>query len=145
METEFVRRILPADVSALEECFAFVHQGALQSGLSEADMDRLDLIVEEFFMNVARHAYPSGTHGEIELGYAIPGAGRLQMEISDSGVKFNPLDVAQPELGGALADRPLGGMGIFLIKKIADSLTYQRIEDRNTICFTYSQLGSRSL
>jgi serine/threonine-protein kinase RsbW len=141
MAAEFVRRTLPAHVSALQECFAFVRQGALESGLSEADMNWLDLIMEEFFMNVARHAYPAGHPGDVELAYAVPGTGRLQVEISDSGMKFNPLDGTQPDFSRGLADRPLGGMGIFLVKKIAESLTYRRLDNRNMISFTYVQAG----
>ena len=137
MGTEFVRRTLPAHVNALQECFAFVREGARLSGLSEDDMNRLDLIMEEFFMNVARHAYPPGQAGQIELGYAVPAPGILQVEISDSGKIFNPLASSPPDFSRGLVERPLGGMGIFLVNEMADSLSYRWLDNRNTISFSY--------
>jgi anti-sigma regulatory factor (Ser/Thr protein kinase) len=137
MGTEFVRRTLPANVNALQECFAFVREGARRSGLSEEDMDRLDLIMEEFFMNVARHAYPAGQSGDIELGYAVPATGTLQVEISDSGKMFNPLASSPPDFSRGLVERPLGGMGIFLVNEMAGGLTYRWLDNRNTISFNY--------
>ncbi len=100
-------------------------------------MNWLDLIMEEFFMNVVRHAYPAGHSGDVELAYAVAGHGELSIEISDSGIQFNPLDGTQPDFSKGIAERPLGGMGIFLVKKIAESLTYQRLDSRNLIRFTY--------
>jgi serine/threonine-protein kinase RsbW len=137
MGTEFVRRTLPAHVNALRECFAFVRQGARLSGLSEEDMNRLDLIVEEFFMNVARHAYPGGQRGDVEVGYAVPAPGTLRVEISDSGKMFNPLASSPPDFNRGVTERPLGGMGIFLVNEMADSLTYRWLDNRNTISFSY--------
>jgi len=137
METDFVRRTLPAHVNALHECFTFVRQGARRSGLSEADMNRLDLIMEEFFMNVARHAYPAGQVGDIELAYAVRAPGTLQVEISDAGQMFNPLASNPPDFSRGVAERPLGGMGIFLVNRLADSLSYRWLDNRNTISFTY--------
>jgi serine/threonine-protein kinase RsbW len=137
MGSEFVRRTLPANVNALQACFAFVREGARLSGLSEEDMNRLDLIMEEFFMNVARHAYPPGQPGDVELGYAVPAPGTLQVEISDSGKMFNPLASSPPDFSRGLTNRPLGGMGIFLVNEMADGLTYRWLDSRNTISFTY--------
>lgn len=137
MGTDFVRRTLPAHVDALQECFAFVREGAQRSGLSAEDMDRLDLIMEEFFMNVARHAYPTGQSGNIELGYAVPVAGTLQVEISDSGKMFNPLASSPPDFSRGLAERALGGMGIFLVNEMAEALSYRWLDNRNTISFHY--------
>jgi serine/threonine-protein kinase RsbW len=137
MGSEFVRRTLPAHVTALQECFAFVREGAGLSGLSEDDMNRLDLIMEEFFMNIARHAYPQGQGGQIELAYAVPEPGTLQIEISDSGKTFNPLASSPPDFSRGLAERPLGGMGIFLVNEMADSLSYRWLDNRNTISFSY--------
>ncbi len=142
MGSEFVRQTLPAHVNALQECFAFVRQGARLSGLSEEDMNRLDLIMEELFMNVARHAYPAGQPGDIELGYAVPAPGTLQVEISDSGKMFNPLASSPPDFSRLLTDRPLGGMGIFLVNEMADSLSYRWLDHRNTISFSYPKSWS---
>ncbi len=144
MGTDFVRRTLPANVNALQECFAFVREGARLSGLSEEDMNRLDLIMEEFFMNVARHAYPPGQPGDVELGYAVPTRGTLQVEISDSGKMFNPLASSPPDFSRGLADRPLGGMGIFLVNEMADSLSYSWLDNRNTISFNYPKPAASS-
>ena len=99
-------------------------------------MDWLDLVLEELLMNIARYAYQPGT-GDAEVAYAVEQPRKLHVEISDKGSAFNPLTSDPPVLGGGLADRPIGGLGVFLVKNIVGSLAYRREQDRNTVSFTF--------
>ena len=132
-----IRRTMPAQVDALSDFCAFVRQGAEATELSQDDIDRLDLVLEELFMNIARHAYSPG-NGEVEVGYKVEAPGRLLVEISDCGREFNPLASDPPDFSRSLADRPLGGMGIYLVKAITDSMHYVRDGNRNTLTFRFS-------
>jgi anti-sigma regulatory factor (Ser/Thr protein kinase) len=107
------------------------------AGLTPADIDKLDLVLEELFTNVARYAYAEREAGDVEVGYIVQGPGRLLVRISDAGRKFNPLASDPPDFSRGLADRPVGGLGIFLVKSIAESITYERDGDRNTVSFTF--------
>jgi serine/threonine-protein kinase RsbW len=130
------RLTIPAQVNSLKEFCAFVRAGAEGAGMSAVEMDRLDLVLEEVFMNVARHAYAPG-EGDVEVGYQAEGPGRLLVEISDAGSAFNPLASDPPDFRLSLAERPLGGMGIFLVRTMAGELRYERVGGRNRLSFVF--------
>jgi len=87
-------------------------------------------------VNIARYAYQPES-GDVELSYAIDGPGSLAMEISDSGRVFNPLEMPVPDLSAGLVDRPIGGLGLFLVRSLTNSLAYRRENGRNTVSFRF--------
>ncbi|HUI82283.1 MAG TPA: ATP-binding protein [Bryobacteraceae bacterium] len=136
MEAPFERLVLPARVDSLEAFRGFVRTGAESAGVAAQALDWLDLVLEEILVNIARYAYEPGT-GNAEVRYAVPEPGRLFVEISDEGHVFNPLATDPPALGGTLSERPIGGLGVFLVKNLVGSLSYRREQDRNTLSFTF--------
>jgi serine/threonine-protein kinase RsbW len=136
MDSSFARLTLPARIDSVPAFSEFVRLGAEAAGLGPPEMDWLDLVLEEILVNIARYAYQPGT-GDMQVGYAVEQPGKLLVEISDGGIAFNPLASDPPVLGGGLADRPIGGLGVFLVKNIADSLAYRREQDRNTVSFSF--------
>lgn len=136
MDSPFARLTLPARIDSVEAFREFVHVGAESAGLAAPEMDWLDLVLEEILVNIARYAYQPGT-GDAEVAYAVEQPGKLLVEISDGGSAFNPLASDPPVLGGGLAERPIGGWGVFLVKNIVGSLAYRREQDRNTVSFTF--------
>ena len=99
----------------------FVRAGALEASLPEARIGELDLLIEEIFMNVCCHALSGRQAGVVTLTYSVPAPGELSVEVADQGVEFNPLAAAPPDLTLDLEDRPIGGLGIFLVKTLAPS------------------------
>jgi serine/threonine-protein kinase RsbW len=57
----------------------------------------------------------------------------LTIEIEDEGIPFDPTLSKQPDLNLPVEERPIGGLGIFLISKIMDSVTYTREEKKNIL------------
>ena len=112
--------------------------GALEAGLPEARILKLDLLIEEIFTNVCRHGYPDGRQEVVTLTYSVPAPGELSVEIADQGVEFNPLTAAPPVLTSNLESRPIGGLGIFLVKTLAPFITYRRDHDWNRLTFGIS-------
>jgi serine/threonine-protein kinase RsbW len=135
MISPFVRLTLPARVQSVRAFHEFVRGGAETAGLASADMDKLDLVLEEILVNIVRHAYAGGT-GDMEVAYADDG-GTLIVEITDHGSSFNPLEAAPPDLTPGLAERPVGGLGVLLVKEIVGSLCYRREMDQNTVSFRF--------
>jgi len=89
-------------------------------------------------MNVCWHAYPEGSQGFVDLAYSVPAPGELSVEVADQGVEFNPLTAAPPDLALNLESRPIGGLGVFLVKTLASFLNYRRDSDWNRLTFGIS-------
>jgi anti-sigma regulatory factor (Ser/Thr protein kinase) len=135
MDTRFTRLKLPARVESVRAFHEFVREGAEEAGLTSAQLDKLDLVLEEILVNIAKYAYESGT-GEVEVAYVAEGS-ELLVEITDSGRSFNPLEAAPPDLALGLADRPVGGLGVLLVKQIVGALGYRRKGMQNIVSFRF--------
>ena len=142
MDSRFARLSLPARVDSVRAFHQFVRSGAETVGMASADMNKLDLVLEEILVNIARYAYEGGV-GEVEVAYSAD-AGTLSVEVTDQGRSFNPLEAAPPDLTLGLADRPVGGLGVLLVRQIVGSLSYQRKEGQNTVSFRFPRPGSAS-
>ena len=129
---------LAASTACLHAAMEFVRTGALEASLPEARIGVLDLLIEEIFMNVCRHAYPDGRQGVVTLTYSVPAPGELSVEVADQGTEFNPLTAAPPDLALNLKSRPIGGLGILLVKTLAQFITYRRDRDWNRLTFGIS-------
>jgi serine/threonine-protein kinase RsbW len=129
---------MAADTGFLHEAMEFVRSGALEASLPEARIGELDLLIEEIFMNVCCHAYPEGRHGVVVLTYTVPAPGELRVEVADQGAEFNPLTAPPPDITLSLESRPIGGLGIFLAKTLAQSIGYRRDGDWNRLTFGIS-------
>ena len=129
---------LAANAGCLHDALEFVRTGALEANLPEARIGELDLLIEEIFMNVCWHGYPDGRQGVVELAYSVPAPGELSVEVADQGVEFNPLTAPPPDLTADVESRPIGGLGIFLVKSLAPSATYRRCRGWNRLTFGIS-------
>jgi anti-sigma regulatory factor (Ser/Thr protein kinase) len=117
----------------------FVQTGGVEAGLPEGRIGELALLIEEIFMNVCSYAYPKGgEHGVVTLTYSIPAPGEISVEVADQGVEFNPLTAPAPDLTLDLESRPIGGLGMVLVKTLAPSVAYRRDHDWNRLAFRMS-------
>ena len=81
------------------------------------------LACEEIIVNIIRYAYPDAADGYIGVGIAEDGQA-LRITIRDGGKPFNPLEHERPDTTQALEDREIGGLGIFLVRQVADRVDY---------------------
>lgn len=130
------RLILPATTKSMPTFREFVRRGAIAAGVAEEEFDKLDLVLEEILINVARYAYTPEA-GAVEVAYAHAGPHKLKVEIADFGRVFNPLEADPPDLSRGLADRSIGGLGVFLVRSLVASIAYRREEGRNILSFTF--------
>jgi len=141
MSDHLTRLKLPAVMGSLRAFTEFVHRGAQAAAFTEKDLGRLDLVMEEFVVNVIHYAYPEGQPGSIEVGYALEGPRRLLVQVIDSGRAFDPTTQNPPDLRLGFADRPIGGLGIFLAKRIARSIKANRVGNQNILSFRFEAGG----
>lgn len=112
--------------------------GAREAELPELQMRQLELLIEEIFVNISRYSYPENSPGSVTISYTVPKAGELSVEVGDEGIEFDPLNAPAPDLTLDLEDRPIGGLGILLLKTLAGSLSYQREQGWNRLRFGIS-------
>jgi anti-sigma regulatory factor (Ser/Thr protein kinase) len=129
---------LVAEAGSLDRATEFARKGAGEANLPEQRIAELDLLIEEILMNLSLHAYPDGAPGNFTITYSVPERGELRIEFADQGREFDPLVAATPDLTADLSGRPVGGLGIFLIKSFANSLTYRREAGWNRLAFGIS-------
>lgn len=123
---------LPARIANLEKLVDFTLGILRQGGIGERALSDLHLAIDEACTNCCSYAYPGGEPGEVELTCRI-GPEEINITIRDWGRPFNPLETRPPDLNLDLEDRPIGGLGIFLMKKFSDRLEYRREEGANVL------------
>lgn len=97
---------------------------------------KLRLSIEEAVENVVRYAYEGGI-GWLEVGTSLDHDSLiLTIELRDAGVPFNPLETPDPNVTLSANERTVGGLGIFLCKKMMDSINYQYVDGNNVLTMT---------
>ena len=88
----------------------------------------LHVILDEIASNIVKHSGASGF--EVDVEFMEDPAG-VRLVFADDGVPYDPLAHADPDTSLPAAERPIGGLGIMLVKKMADSISYERTRNRN--------------
>ena len=103
--------------------------------LSKNDSQNLKLAIEEAVVNVINYAYPTGEKGDINIE-ATATATSLKFKIIDTGVAFAPTDAPDVDTSLTAEERQIGGLGIFLVRQLMDTINYERIEGKNVLTLT---------
>ena len=107
---------------------------ATRSKLPVDITSKLKTIFDELISNIINYGYADDAEHEIEVNLELMGH-RLVVTIADDGVPFNPLTVKPPDTSAPLSEREIGGLGIHLVRKLVDDISYRRRVDQNTISF----------
>lgn len=92
----------------------------------------VQLALEEQLTNVVRYAYSDDREHRIKVRVAFRPP-EIRIEVEDDGCPFNPLQHPAPDLSLPINQRPIGGLGIHMIRKSLDALEYRRENDRNIL------------
>lgn len=93
----------------------------------------LHLVLDELLNNIVRHAQPR--HPEVTVTLDVRD-GLLQIRIVDDGVPFDPRARPDPDTSLALEERPVGGLGLFLVRQLMEHVDYRRTRGRNRLTLT---------
>ncbi len=124
---------IPSETSFLGLVREVTKKMAESAGFSDGTADRLALAVDEATTNVIEHAYRGSADREIELRIEDRGP-EFRVEVVDSGATVDPRAVPRVDLGRYVSERRTGGLGIHLMEKIMDSVTFRRSARRNVCC-----------
>ncbi|KUG29786.1 serine-protein kinase rsbw [hydrocarbon metagenome] len=101
-------------------------------GFPRKTVYQLRLVLDELLTNVISYGFSDNKDHEIEVEIRLAGS-QLQFRIEDDAAPFDPLRVDSPDLTTTVEDRAIGGLGIHLVRKLMDSVHYERRDDKNRL------------
>ncbi len=123
-----------ADTQKLDQVASFLDSFLEARGCSVKAQMQIGLSAEEIFVNIANDAYPNGP-GEAQIGISEEN-GVAEITFTDSGVPYDPLAKPDPDVTLSAEDRAVGGLGIFLVKKNMDTVSYRYEDGKNILTVT---------
>lgn len=123
---------VPAQLDSLALISEFVNSATHHAKMTEREAWQVQLAVDEAATNIIQHAYADVTTGTIDLVWMID-AGELIFRLSDYGIPFDPTQVPTPDVHSPFEDRQAGGLGIYLMHKLMDTVTFSFTDRGNTL------------
>lgn len=116
----------------LDEIRDFVGDIAREGGFDEKDVYNIQLAADEAASNIIEHAYEGVTDGLLDLSCGMEN-NAITIILVDYGEPFDPSAIPMPDLKADLSDRKIGGLGIFLMRKLMDEVHYEPREDKSNV------------
>ena len=123
------------DTGEIGRLLDFFETLADDRGIPAALAGRVALALDETAGNVIAYAWPDGRPHEFRVVFRLDPKG-LTVEIIDDGIEYDPLSAPPPDIGAALEDRGIGGLGVHLTRSVMDSVTYRRAAGFNHLLMT---------
>ena len=124
---------VPATIENIPVVIAFIDEQLEALNSPKKTQMQIDIAIDELFGNIARYAYPDAI-GEATVRFDFDEATRTaSIAFQDSGIPFNPLEQDAPDVTLSAEERKVGGLGIFLVRKTMDGLTYQYEDGMNVL------------
>jgi serine/threonine-protein kinase RsbW len=108
-------------------------------GFKIDDILDTQLAVEEVITNTIVHGYKKAG-GEIIISCQI-NLSNLEVRIKDSAPRFDPLSIPNPKLDGAIEERKIGGLGVYLVRQVMDKVFYQYENGKNILVLIKRRTG----
>lgn len=124
------------EASSLESIRHFVRDAATRAGLDKKQCYGLELAIDEIATNIVYHGYrEAGRAGEILVRVSSDDAA-VTTDLEDTGVPFDPRQLRRPpQVDLPIADRPVGGLGVFLAMESVDEYRYEYVDGQNRNSF----------
>ncbi len=126
------KRVFKSTTDALADVREFVNELALRFGFGDKEVSEITLAVDEACTNVIKHAYKGRPDAEFEVKILATGTA-FQIVVRDWGASFRPEEVPLPNIRDKYRKHKAGGLGIFLMKKLMDTVEYQGRDASNEV------------
>ena len=124
--------ILANDIKEINKLNQFIEEIGEEFALAPDVVFNLTLVLEEAVVNVINYAYPKEEHQYIYLSAKLQD-GSIIFVLTDSGKEFDPTLAPEADITLSADERPIGGLGIFLIRNIMNEVKYERIDGKNVL------------
>ena len=133
--------VVPASTDGLRQVEHGLDEFSAAHGLTRNDTWPFHVAIDEILSNIVKYGLTDeDTGGQVEIQLVLQ-ADSVEMVILDDAAPFNPLDVARPDTGLAAEDREIGGLGIEIVRRLMDSIEYERLHDRQNRLTLRRRLG----
>ena len=123
---------LANDIAEISRLSTFIEEVGEAFELTPDVIFNLNLVIEEAVVNVINYAYPKEEHQSIYLSANLHN-GSIVFVLTDTGKEFDPTQAPEADITLSAEERPIGGLGIFLIRQIMNEVKYQRIDGKNVL------------
>ena len=118
--------------AALREVRGFVEEFIARYEVATDEQHRIMLVLEELITNLAKYGYRNRPAGSAEVILQL-NESLLRLELVDDGDPFDPLEAPPPDFDAPIEEREIGGLGIHLIRALADEVSYRRAGEHNVL------------
>jgi sigma-B regulation protein RsbU (phosphoserine phosphatase) len=126
------RLVLPNDIETIPQLNEFIDSVAEEMGLEMSLTMSLNLAIEEAVVNVMEYAYPEGQTGNVEIEVTADQQW-MTFVITDTGIAFDPTKKEDADTTLSAEERPIGGLGIFMVRQLMDVIDYKREGNKNVL------------
>ncbi len=112
---------------------AFVEEILEGTACPPAMAMQISVCVEEIFVNIASYAYPEGGGEAAVYAEILKDPEGLLLTFSDEGIPYDPLSKPDPDVTLPASQRPIGGLGIYMTKKMMDEVSYEHRDGKNVL------------
>lgn len=124
---------LEATIDNLDTVTEFVNEQLEAMGCSPRSMLQIDVAIDEIFTNVCSYAYGDAVGSATLSVERIDNDAAVSITVEDAGVPFNPLSAQEPDVTLGLEERPIGGLGIFMVRQSMDDVRYEFVDGHNRL------------
>ena len=121
---------LPAAAENIEKAVEFVNSQLEAAGCPPKVTVQIDIAIDELFGNIAHYGKDTG---EATVRVEVTEEQSVIITFIDSGIPYNPLEKPDPDVAQSLEERQIGGLGIFMVKKSMDDITYEYKDGQNIL------------
>ena len=132
--------VFDANFDNLDEIRKIVAEAARQVGFSDKEIYAIQLAADEASSNIIEHAYAGVTGGKLEIDISTSDT-KLKIIMRDHGKPFDPASVPEPNVKADLSERKIGGLGMYLMRKLMDEVSYKSSPETGNILTMIKRLG----
>ena len=128
--------VISAQITNWHRLYNLLSEFMMGNAISSDVINNIIVASEEIFVNISHYAYPNSS-GDVRVDVEyVPVMNCVRVKFTDSGVPFDPTSIAKPNVKEKIENRKIGGLGIFIVNRLMDSMEYSHNGGKNNLVIT---------